>query len=272
MKMAMEMVGLGAIAAYLGKDGLAKLLGPTADYLGGELKEFAQKRIENVGKIFANATEKMPPEMQNVGAVPPKVLRNVLNDGSYSSDSIGIEYFGGILASSKSDSGRDDRGARLAQKISFLTSYQLRAHYILYSALALCYKGEQKKITSSWSELRVFIPITSFVSNMDFSQSEIAQFEVFLSHIFNGLHGESLIGMGWVYGNPDFIREQIGDVSIDTPGVTFIPSAAGVELFLWAFGFGQKPYEYIFNDEFSPQILDESLKDIECKKIISAVY
>lgn len=31
-------VGLGAIAAYLGKDGLAKLLGPTAEYLGGELQ------------------------------------------------------------------------------------------------------------------------------------------------------------------------------------------------------------------------------------------
>ena len=46
-------VGIGAIAAYLGKDGLQKILGPTADYLGGELKAFTQRRINNVGKIFS---------------------------------------------------------------------------------------------------------------------------------------------------------------------------------------------------------------------------
>ena len=35
-----------------------KLLGPTAEYLGDELKTFTQKRIENRDKIFANAVEK----------------------------------------------------------------------------------------------------------------------------------------------------------------------------------------------------------------------
>ena len=49
-------VGLGAIAAYLGKDGLAKILGPTADYLGGELQEFTKKRIDNIGKIFTRSS------------------------------------------------------------------------------------------------------------------------------------------------------------------------------------------------------------------------
>ncbi len=43
-------VGLGAIAAYLGKDGLEKLLGPTADYLGGGLKDFTEKRMHNIGQ------------------------------------------------------------------------------------------------------------------------------------------------------------------------------------------------------------------------------
>ena len=39
-------IGIGAITAYLGKDGLTKILGPTADYLGGELKVFTQKRVD----------------------------------------------------------------------------------------------------------------------------------------------------------------------------------------------------------------------------------
>lgn len=267
--MAIEMVGLGAIAAYLGKDGLAKLLGPTADYLGGELKEFAQKRLENVGKIFANAAEKLPPEMQGDGAVPPKVLRNILNDGSYSSEAIGIEYFGGILASSKSNLGRDDRGARLAQKVSALTSYQLRAHFILYSALSLCFKGQDKKITTMSEDLRIFITSDSFFANMDFNESELAQINVLLPHIFNGLYGENLIGMSWVYGRAEYIREKLFDSSIDTPGVSFTPSPAGVELFLWAFGLGQKPYEYIFDVDFNAQTSGEGFSYVVYKKIKS---
>ena len=51
-------LGLAALAAYLGKDGVAKILGPTADYLGDQLKVFTQKRIDNVGKIFSNAEKK----------------------------------------------------------------------------------------------------------------------------------------------------------------------------------------------------------------------
>jgi hypothetical protein len=65
-------VGLGAIAAYLGKDGIAKLLGPTADYLGGELQEFTKKRIKNVGNIFKNAEDKLGDKIEQPGAVPPK--------------------------------------------------------------------------------------------------------------------------------------------------------------------------------------------------------
>jgi hypothetical protein len=37
-------VGLSAIAAYLGKDGLEKLLGPTAEYLGSGLRDLVQSQ------------------------------------------------------------------------------------------------------------------------------------------------------------------------------------------------------------------------------------
>lgn len=52
-------IGIGAIAAYLGKDGLQKLLGPTADYLGTGLRDFTQKRAENVGRIFQAAEKNL---------------------------------------------------------------------------------------------------------------------------------------------------------------------------------------------------------------------
>lgn len=41
-----SVIGGGAIAAYLGKDGLEKLLGPATEYLGDGLRDLARKRVE----------------------------------------------------------------------------------------------------------------------------------------------------------------------------------------------------------------------------------
>lgn len=43
-------VGMGAIAAYLGKDGLQKLLGPTADYLGHPCRSLNQEGRNRKGR------------------------------------------------------------------------------------------------------------------------------------------------------------------------------------------------------------------------------
>ncbi len=64
-------VGVSAAIAYLSKDGLNKMLGPTADYLGESLKEFTEKRALNVGKIFANAESKLGDKLEQPGQVPP---------------------------------------------------------------------------------------------------------------------------------------------------------------------------------------------------------
>ena len=110
-------VGVSAIAAaaYVSKDVVSRILGPTADYLGDEFREFTRKRMDNVGKIFSNAERKLGNKLHNPGQVPPKVLKTIINEGSYSDDDIAVEYFGGVLASSRTDVSRDDRGARLAK-------------------------------------------------------------------------------------------------------------------------------------------------------------
>jgi hypothetical protein len=47
------------LLALLGYDPVKRLLGPTADYLGGELKAFAAKLAENFKRILHKATQKM---------------------------------------------------------------------------------------------------------------------------------------------------------------------------------------------------------------------
>jgi len=76
-------VGLGAVAAYLGKDGIQKLLGPTADYLGQGLRDFTQKRAQTIGQIFQKAESKLGTKLDTPGEVPPKVLKAVLDEGSF---------------------------------------------------------------------------------------------------------------------------------------------------------------------------------------------
>ncbi|EHN8801681.1 MULTISPECIES: hypothetical protein [Enterobacter] len=260
--MSYDVVGYGAIAAYLGKDGLAKLLGPTADYLGGELKDFAKKRIDNIGSIFANASNKLSHEKQGVGAVSPKVLRSVLNEGSYCSDELGIEYFGGILASSKSESGRDDRGARLALKASSLTSYQLRAHYILYSALIGCFRNEGLSISVDRHKLLTLIEMHSFMELMDFDNAEGEQIDAIFAHIFSGLSQEGLIQERYAYGHAAYLKGI--DSRINDSGVTFLPTVGGVELFLWAFGLGDKWLDFMFDEAF-----DFAIDSIDLKTLIA---
>ena len=103
------LVGAGV---YVTQDLLLRLLGPTFHYLGDELQQFVEKRKEKVGKIFLNAEKKLGSKLDNPGQVSPKVLRTILNEGSFSDYEIAVEYFGGVLASSRSEIGRDDRGAR----------------------------------------------------------------------------------------------------------------------------------------------------------------
>lgn len=246
-------IGLGAIGAYLGKDGIQKLLGPTADYLGQGLRDFTQKRSETIVKIFKNAELKLGEKLQQSGEVPPKVLKEIINEGSFSNNSLAVEYLGGILASSRSEQGRDDRGARIAKTIDGLSTYQLRTHYLIYSTIRTLFTGKGLDIAlEGRAKMRIFIPFSSYISAMDFSPTELDQFSSIVSHIFFGLHGDNLLEADFQYGPKDSISKLFPSAS--EGGIVCQPSALGTELFLWAFGHADKSLEYIF----SPDLLAAS--------------
>ncbi|MBI5922157.1 MAG: hypothetical protein HY847_11005 [Betaproteobacteria bacterium] len=242
-------VGLGAIAAYLGKDGLQKILGPTADYLGQGLRDFTQRRIENIGQIFHNAETKLGDKVNSKGEVPPKVLKAVLDEGSFSPDRLAVEYFGGILASSRSEQGRDDRGARIAKILDSLSTYQLRSHYLIYSSVRALFSGRDIPFNMEGRpKMQIFVPFSGYFSAMDFNQTETDQIGQILNHVFFGLHGDSLIEGSWQYGPKDSITKLFAGAT--DGGIVLQPSALGAELFLWAFGYAEKPLEYILDPSF----------------------
>lgn len=240
-------VGIGAIAAYLGKDGLQKLLGPTADYLGGELQEFTKKRITNVGKIFSKAEEKLGNNIDGPGQVPPKVLKTIINEGSYCEDSVSVDYFGGILASSRTELGRDDRGARIAKILDGMSTYQIRSHYLIYSLIKKKFSNSGYKYNlEDRHKMQLFIPLDVYVTAMQFDAKEIQQFTSILNHALFGLDSDDLIGE-FQYGPKEHMEKTFPEASSD--GILVSPSAFGAELYLWGYGEGNKDLSFALNEK-----------------------
>lgn len=240
-------VGIGAIAAYLGKDGLQKLLGPTADYLGGELQEFTKKRIENVGKIFSKAEQKLGENINSPGQVPPKVLKTIVNEGSYCEDSVAVDYFGGILASSRTELGRDDRGARIAKILDGMSTYQIRSHYIIYSLIKKKFTGSGYKYNmEDRPKMQLFIPMDAYIASMQFDEKELQKFSAILNHALFGLNNDDLID-GFQYGPEEHIKKHFPDATSD--GIIVSPSAFGAELYLWGYGEGNRELSFALNDD-----------------------
>jgi len=248
-------VGLSAIAAYLSRDGITKILGPTAEYLGDELKEFTKKRINNIGSIFKNAEEKLGEKIDEYGVIPPKVLRTIINEGSYSEGEIAIEYFGGVLASSRTELSRDDRGVRISKLLDNLSSYQLRCHYLIYSSISNIFKGQKQsfRLPEERRKLEVFMPMNEFVSAMGLTQKEYDNPQIF-THIFHGLSSDDLINSNWACGPQELLKTTSRSEKINQQGVVCTPTASGAELFLWGFGHGCNDLDLIFTDEFSSNI------------------
>ncbi len=240
-------VGLGAVAAYLGKDGLNKILGPTADYLGESLRDFTQKRAQNVGRIFGNAEQKLGKKIEEPGQIPPKVLKTIINEGSYSDDEITVEYFGGILASSRTEQGRDDRGARIGKILDGLSVYQIRTHYIVYTLVRKIFKDSGYQFNmDDRPRMQLFIPWSSYSNAMEFSKNELNQITSILNHSFFGLYTENLIET-FQYGQEEHIKKYFPEAKDD--GILVSPSAFGAELYLWGYGQGNKDLSFILNDD-----------------------
>jgi len=198
------------------------------------LRSWTQRRIDNTAVVFQKATALLGERIEEPGAIPPRVLDRVLTEASVTEDDLAASYLAGVLAASRSNRGRDDRGAALASLVGRLTTYQVHAHFILYHTIRLLYHGEDLIPTSPQNRNRstTFIPERGLIEALDLTPEEIDQ-EI-LSHIVWGLFRETLIADGFRTGPAEQLRERYPNAPAD--GFVFKPSLQGAELFLWAHG------------------------------------
>lgn len=237
--------GLTVLGTALGSQKLVeKILGPTADYLGAGMRDWTEQRVKNVGRVFENAKKKLGDRIDGPGKVPPKVLKGILGEGSYCEDEVAADYFGGVLASSRTEVGRDDRGAAFVALLGRLSTYQIRSHYFFYSLIRIVYEGLKENIgvAEGRQRLTTFIPVTAYIVAMEFGKSE--NVPAIISHVMFGLSREALIEGQFMFGGAELSKKY---PVASGPGIVFAPSALGVELFLWAHGQGDLQTNSILN-------------------------
>ena len=243
-----------------------RILGPLADYLGSELKCLAELRVDNLKRIFEHAGQKLGTDgIGRPGGVPLRVLREVLEEGSFRSDPLGVEYFGGVLAAAKSEIHRDDRAATLVSLVGQLSTYQLRAHYVMYAHARNLLVGQTLElgIEDIRKEFRIYIPASAWSESMAFSALETAEFDEISGHCGGGLKGCDLIGESFAVGlEADGFSRFFEGREFPEDGVVFTLAPRGIELFTFAHGLRTSP-ETVF---LSPDVDLEFEADVTLSK------
>lgn len=244
---------VGTGIAVLGPSAVVlKILGPTADYVGEGLQEWTQRRVANVQRIFANAERKLSAEQLDApGAVPPRVLKGILDEGSFREDELSAEYLGGVLAASRTETGRDDRGASLVAVVGRLSTYQLRSHYIFYTLARRALVGMDLNL-STLADRRanqLFVPLHDYITSMEFSGEEVHELPSIVSHSLYGLGREDLLKPR-AWGASKHLRESPRWNKDFGPagGFVFEVTMLGVELFCAAHGLRAHEFAAAFLD------------------------
>lgn len=259
--------GLAILGTALGgAKVIEKILGPTADYLGDGLRNWTERRVHNVAGIFTNTESKLGDRIDEPGSIPPRVLKEILDEGSYCDDSLTAEYFGGVLASSRTRVSRDDRGVYWTSLVARLSTYQIRSHFLIYRAIYDRFRNTDFRFgPEDRRKLSILLPFPEYIRSMEFNQEEGSQFTSLLEHVFHGLQKEGLIE-NFYFGPREFLKKNIG-AALNPPGEGGIwvqPSNPGAELFLWSHGQGTLSPSALLHQTF---VIPEGI--IPCTKILN---
>jgi hypothetical protein len=247
--------GLAALGtAEVSKDALQRLLGPTADYIGEGVRAWTEKRVSNVQRMFASAHGRLG-DNPGPGSVPPRVLGILLEQAQFADDNLMTEYLGGVLASSRTELGRDDRAVTVAKRVASLSSYAVRTHYLVYAAARSHEVGSRPEIWRTKDRARkrslVYLSTAEYWDAMEFSPPELTDYGSIVADTLMTLESNDVCGPRWGTGEPRFLREQTKTrARFPGHGIVYELTQQGVALFCAAHGVHGDPFTaYVSRNE-----------------------
>lgn len=244
----------GAGLAVLGsKDLLVKLLGPSADYLGGEIAGFVQKCNVNLDSVFVRATKKLGGRIDEKGSVCPRVLRYILDDGRFCEDEVAAEYYGGMLAGSREPTGKDDRCLPFLSKVREMSVLQIRLHFVFYYEILRLHRDKKPNLglVDECNKAGLLLPHQFMIPIFPANRVADSYWDM-MTHSVVGLSSQGLITT-YAYGDADTLNRQFPGA--DKDGVYMAPNFMGAELFLWALGLETPNAHRFFN--VSPKEIEQ---------------
>jgi hypothetical protein len=226
-----------------------RMLGASAAYFNADLNE---KRLNNITNILLKTQEKFSGVALNDLQMPPKLVRSLINEGSFIDDKVAVDYFAGILASSNTAVSQNDQGAFFMKLIDKLSCYQLRTHFLTYGTMKEKFKNYPLEFPyEDCDKMELFLPIFFYGKSMKFMKKEMNQLNSLMQHSYEGLADANLIDKNFHYGFSDYHYHLKG---LDFEGIICQPTQLGIQFFLWAFGAGNEPLEFFFNKNFKAKI------------------
>jgi hypothetical protein len=151
------------VSAFPGEWAVQRLLGPTLDEVGADLRNV----YEAARNKLLNAALRKTPNIEDGKRANIRVAHGVLTGGAFSDSEICAEYFGGILAASRTEDGHDDDAIQFVEVTKSLSSKQLHLHYVIYNSL-------NKLFVSKGAEVNVGLGTELEQHRVCFSSVELA--------------------------------------------------------------------------------------------------
>jgi len=230
-----------------------KLLGKTAEAISDDLANLYKAGRDKIVSVAVRKTL----DMEDGKIANLRVARDVFFNGSFTDEAICAEYFGGILASSRSVDGKDDAGVFYTDIIKSLSSSQLKLHYIIYYTLNKLWLEMPKEKTRPNAGMGT----ETGQYNIWFSTIEIQNLGVDVEKDLIALHSKELIGSSY-----EALGHKLEDGK-EVPYTKVGPTTLGIQLYAVAHNklpvWRNLPLEDfgVFPDIKTPQFFGFSIDD-----------
>jgi hypothetical protein len=186
--------------------------------------------------------------------VHPKVVHEVFERGSWTSDDVAQEYLAGLLCSSRTPSGDDEEGAYLAGIVAGMTATQIRLHHALYAPLNGHGdpRGTGLQVEQTAKEFNVYLPydqVYSVTGRTDDPMGFVA-----VRSATAALARERLIGAEYGLAGPGAAYVRTFFPPDATGGLMAYPTALGIDLFLRAYGLKTMDHNQLLRGVTLPEL------------------